>query len=111
MTREQAIQEIKEKTPQLLADYRALAAQIGGALGLAGADDAEDDRPELDPGELADLYGAIQEFAEGFDLNSIDALLAQTKDFKIPDAEKERFEKLERCVRDSDWDKLKEVLA
>lgn len=110
MTREEAIAEIKEKTPQLLADYRALAAQIGEAFGMAVFDDAEDDRPEMDTDELLELYEAVAEFAEGYDIDSIDMLLEQTKEYKIPEAEKERFDRLVRLVRDSDWDGLKELL-
>ena len=111
MTREEAIAEIREKTPALLADYRALAAQIGEALGISVLQGEADDRPEIETDELMELYEAIGEFAEGYDIDSIDTLLEQTKEYRIPEAEKERFDAVVRCVRDSDWDRLKEVLA
>ena len=111
MTREEAIAEIKEKTPALLADYRALAARIGEALGLFVSSDTQDDRPEMEEEDLAELYGAVLEFAEGYDIDSVDMLLQQANDYRIPGAEAERFEKLTRLVRDSDWDGIKELLA
>lgn len=110
MTREEAIAEIKEKTPVLLADYRALAAQIAESSGLSVSSDAEDDRPEMEADDLRELYGAVLEFAEGYDIASIDMLLKQANDYRIPEAERERFEKLKKLVRDSDWDGLKELL-
>ena len=110
MTREEAIAEIKEKTPKLLEDYRALAAQLGEAMGIAVLPDEEDDRPEMDPDELQELYEAVMEFAEGYDIDSVDMLLRQAKEYRMPEAEKERFDTLNRLVRDSDWDGIKELL-
>ena len=111
MTREEAIAEIKEKTPVLLADYRALAAQIAEALGISTRqDDTADERPEMGREELEELYGAVLEFAESYDIDSVDMLLKQAKDYRVPEAERETFEKLSRLVRDSDWDGIKELL-
>ena len=111
MTRDEAIREIREKTPQLLADYRAIASQIGEALGLVLPEGAPDGRPEMDAEELRELYGAILEFAQGYDIDSIDALLEQAKAYRVPEAEEERFAKVERLVRDSDWEGLKAALS
>lgn len=112
MTKEEAILEIKEKTPKLLEEYRALAEAIAKELGLAlpGTEAEDDDREEIDIDELHELYEAILEFAEGYDLDSVDRLLKQAKEYRIPEAESERFAKLTDCVRNSDWDGLKEVL-
>lgn len=109
MTREEAIAEIREKTPKLLADYRALAEALKPLLGIT--DEAEDDadKPEMDRDELAEFYEAVAEFAESYDLDSIDALLRQAKEYRIPEDERERFSALEKCVRESDWEGLKQV--
>lgn len=115
MTRQEAITEIKETAPQLLADYRALALALGERYGFAvkahDAADEDDDREEIDPDELQELYEAVAEFAEGYDLDSIDRLLRQAGDYKIPESERERFAKLQACARESDWDRLKEILS
>lgn len=115
MTRQEAITEIKETAPQLLADYRALALALGERYGFSvkahDAADADDDREEIDPEELQELYEAVAEFAEGYDLDSIDRLLRKAKDYKIPEAERERFAKLEACARESDWDGMKELFS
>lgn len=110
MTREEAIAEIREKTPVLLADYRALAAQIGEALGIRTETEADDTRPEMGQDEVTELYEGILEFAESYDIDSIDMLLGQAKEYRMPEAEKERFEALKRHVRDSDWEGLKTLL-
>ncbi|MBQ6735598.1 MAG: hypothetical protein IJR00_11915 [Lachnospiraceae bacterium] len=109
MTREEAIAEIKEKTPKLLADYRALADALKPMLGME--EEPEEDKPEIDPEELQELYEGILEFAEGYDIDSIDSMMKQAAAYRIPEAEKERFAAVERCVRDSDWEGLKKVLG
>ena len=111
MTREEAIAEIREKTPKLLEDYRLLAGKLCEELGIGSASaEADADKPEMEAEELQELYEAVLEFAEGYDIDSIDALLVQAKDYRIPDGEKERFANMERCVRDSDWDGLTALL-
>ena len=109
MTRDEAISEIREKTPKLLADYRALAEALKPLLGIGT--EAEEEKPEIDPEELRELYEGILEFAEGYDIDSIDSLMKQVSGYRIPEEEKERFGKVERCVRDSDWDGLKSVIG
>ena len=115
MTSQDAIREIKETAPQLLADYRALALALSERYGFAvrSRDDADedDDREEIAPEELQELYEAVAEFAEIYDLDSIDRLLRQAKDYKMPEAERERFAKLEACARESDWDGMKELFS
>lgn len=111
MTREEAIAEIKELTPELLREYRALAKELADTFGFASADEADADREEIDIEELNELYEGILEFAEGYDLDSVDLLLKQAEAYAIPEAEKERFDKVKRLVRDSDWEGLKELLA
>ena len=111
MTREEAIKEIRELTPELLKDYRALAAELAATFGIDAGSDEADDREEIDPEELQELYEGILEFAEGYDLDSIDLLLKQADAYAIPEAEKERFDKVKRLVRDSDWEGLKKLFA
>ena len=111
MTGKEAIDEIKEKTPKLLEDYRALAKALMPALGIADAEEDDADKPEMAPEELQELYEAILEFAEGYDQDAIGMLLQQTKDYRIPEAEKARFSKVEKAAHASDWEALREVLS
>ena len=103
---------ITDETPALLEAYRALAEELRQIFDFQDDTREHDaDKPEMSAEELAELYEAIAEFAEGYDIDSIDALLKQAKDYQIPEPERERFTKTERCVKDSDWDGLRTLLS
>ena len=95
---------------EMLVSYRALAQTLRDVFGFAEENDADDaDKPEIDPEELRELYNGVLEFAEIYDLDAIESLMKQAKGYRLPDAEKERFAKLERSVRASDWEEIKKV--
>ncbi|MBR5970595.1 MAG: hypothetical protein IK016_09670 [Lachnospiraceae bacterium] len=110
LSKEEAMRIVREAAPQVLQSYRDMIRQLEPYFGSL-AEETEEDLPEMDPEELQELYEAVLEFAEMFDLESIDSLLRQTKGYRIPDAERERFEKVKDCVRESDWTLLKEVIG
>ena len=110
LTPDEARTEIEDTTPALLEQYRALEQMIAQILDLP-AEGEQADKPEIDAEELQELYNAVLEFAEGYDIDSIDALLKQAEEYRIPYEEQERYDTLVRCVRNSDWERLKEVLT
>lgn len=96
----------------LLAEYRALQKTLEPLVtALSGGTGDAEDKPEMDADALSELYEAIGEFAQAYDLDSIDALLRDAQQHRIPEGEKERFDALVRCVRDSDWDGLQAALS
>ncbi|MBR0172418.1 MAG: response regulator [Lachnospiraceae bacterium] len=115
VTPDEAKEIIARETPALLAEYRALQAVLAHMPGIAdengtGGAAADADRPEIDPDELRELYDGVLEFAESYDIDSIDRLLQQMKAYRIPESERERFAHLTRIVRASDWDALGRLL-
>ena len=111
LTKEEAILRVRRITPQLLSDYRALAGILEPYFGASGENAERDaDLPEIDPEELAELYEAILEFSELYDLETIESLLEQVKGYAIPEAERERFAKVKESVSVSDWSGLRAVL-
>ena len=111
VTKEEAVRRVRAAVPELLASYRALIQVLRPYFGSteeeappAGA------LPEMGAEELAELYEAILEFAEMYDQDSIIRLLRQTEGYAIPEAERERLERIRKRVGDSDWGGLKEIL-
>ncbi|MBQ4417905.1 MAG: response regulator, partial [Butyrivibrio sp.] len=108
---EKEVRRMDEANHEMLVSYRALAQTLRDVFGFAEEDDADDaDKPEIDPEELRELYDGILEFAEIYDLDAIESLMKQAKEYRLPDAEKERFAELEHSVRASDWEALRTLL-
>ena len=99
-----SLKDIEELTPKLLADYRRLKEELSPMF-------AEDENlPEISAGDLQEMYEAIREFAYSFDIDAIDGVMGQAKNYKIPEAEKARFEAVDTAVRNMDWEALNEAL-
>ena len=56
------------------------------------------------------MYSLIKGFAADFDLDNIDNMIAEAKNYRIPEAERERFEKIKDCVTAADWSTLEQLL-
>ena len=99
---------IKEKTPELLASLRELETSLRPFL--QKADEPDEDLPELPREELNELYEAIPEFIEVYDQDGILRLLQQIDGYRIPEADREKLERVRKCAGNSDWNGLKEVM-
>ena len=98
------IEEIEALTPKLLEDYSGLKEKLSPLY-------AENENlPEISIEDLHEMYEAVREFAYSFDIDALDGLIDQARQYKIPEEEKERFEAIETAVRNMDWDALNEAL-
>ena len=66
--------------------------------------------PEISKADLQELYSLIKGFAADFDLDNIDRMIEETKNFRIPESEREKFEKVKECVTNADWGSLESLL-
>ncbi len=103
------VHEIEMKTPALLSQYRSYKPLLENVFGKK--DEPDMSLPEISPGELNELYSMILSFAESFDLDNIDNMLEETKNYRIPESEREKFEKVKECVTNADWVTLEQVLT
>ena len=67
--------------------------------------------PEISIEDLHEMYSLIKGFAADFDLDNIDNMIAEAKNYRIPESERERFEKIKECVTAADWGTLEQLLA
>ena len=74
-------------------------------------DDADDTLELISDEELSDAYEALREFVEAHDFDSADYIMDTLAGYRIPDAEKERYDKIRRAVRRVDRTALLEELA
>ena len=92
-----------------MADYRTLAEKL--FILTAEPDAAEDDRPEIDVDGLKEAYNGIREYVDAFDFSSADAILEMLNGYRIPEAEKQTYERVRDMVMQLDHDGLMELLG
>ena len=122
---EKKVEEIREKTPKLLEDYRALAEALQDALGGKAEDineavwpdaavveisaveeaDTADDRPELPEDQLKSALDGVRELVEAFDFDGAADVLGMLASYRLPEkaaalvsAVSDHITKLERDV-------------
>ena len=103
------IHEIETKTPALLSQYRSYKPILEKVFGKK--DEVDMSLPEISVDELKELYSMIKSFADEFDLDNIDKLIDETKNYRIPESERDKFEKVKECVTNADWSTLEQVLS
>ncbi len=105
----QDIAEIEAKTPALLSQYRGYKPVLEKVFGKK--DEPDMSLPEMSVEDLHEMYSLIKGFAADFDLDNIDSMIAETKNYRIPEAERDKFEKVKECVTNADWGTLEELLS
>lgn len=100
--------EIETKTPALLKKYRAYKEVLAQVFG--NNDEPDMSLPEISVTDLHEMYSLIKNFAADFDLDNIDRMIEEAKNFRIPEAERERFEKIKECITNADWGSLEQLL-
>ena len=103
------VAEIEAKTPALLSLYRSYKPVLEQVFGRS--DEQDMSLPEISVEDLHEMYSLIKGFAADFDLDNIDNMMAEAKNYRIPEAERERFEKIKECVTAADWSTLEQLLA
>ena len=102
------IEEIESKTPALLSLYRSYKPELAKVFGAN--DEPDMSLPEISVEDLREMYSLIKGFAADFDLDNIDRMIEETKNYRIPESEREKFEKVKECVTNADWGTLEELL-
>ncbi|MCR5178066.1 MAG: DegV family EDD domain-containing protein [Lachnospiraceae bacterium] len=62
--------------------------------GEGGAEQEEDTRPEADDFLMESIYEELADAAENMDCDRVEAIMKEIGEYRIPDTEKERFEKV-----------------
>ena len=101
------IDSIRKHTGQLLADYREYGERLAPLS--AQADDSA--LPEVDEATLSEAYEAMTEFVDAMDVESMEMVLDSMREYRLPGDERDRFKRIERALRELDWDTIREDIC
>ncbi|MCR5595458.1 MAG: response regulator [Lachnospiraceae bacterium] len=94
---------INKDTPKLLSDYRDYATKLS-VLYNDKADEQTDDREVIPVDSLNEAYMALKEAVSAFDFDTADEIMGMLKDYRMPEGEQERYERLKDMVTALDRD-------
>jgi HPt (histidine-containing phosphotransfer) domain-containing protein len=91
------------KLPDLIAQYRKLAAELKQLNEQDGAED-NDKRPLITLQELSEAYKTLSEFCESFDFDSVVHVAESLKRYRIPEDEAARVDAIIKAVDNFDYE-------
>jgi HPt (histidine-containing phosphotransfer) domain-containing protein len=87
----------------MMAEYRAIKEALDPVFG------AGDDLPDIPADMLADAYAGLSEFVQAQDYELVRMVMDSVKEYKLPDADADRFRRIQDKLSQMDWDGIKEV--
>ena len=97
---------ITANTQKLLDDYEAFKEKLSG---IHSGEDNEDKEPIGDD-ELKDAYEALGEVIPQMDYDSVEMILEQLNEYRLPDADAVKIAKLSKMLKSFDWDGMEDLI-
>ena len=92
-------------TGDLLELYRSYLTKLAPLF-----EAKDDDKPEIDPGELEGAFASIREFIEGSYFDSADDIMKMLEEYRIPQESKGKYQEVKRLMAAVDRDGLLNIL-
>ncbi|MBQ9484156.1 MAG: hypothetical protein IJU82_08185, partial [Ruminiclostridium sp.] len=89
---------------------RKLGEQLKPLIGDKTEEEDDSDKTPISQDELNEAYSLITEALEHSQFDNVNEIAESFKEYKIPDAEKERVKKIIKAAEDLDYDKLPDIL-
>lgn len=102
---------INLNTPKLLSMFRSYKDKLSEIDNIR---EAEKNKAELKPPisdtDLANAYEALNEFIPQMDYDAVEMILAELKEYSIPEEDEKNFREIELHLKNIDWDKMEEFI-
>ena len=104
---ESAVLMVRAGTERLVGVYRSYTERLAE---LFPEDKDAGDKEEASFELIEEIYTAVREYAEVFDIDGIESVLGQAEKYRFPDKESENIMTLKKAVVSSDWDKIERLI-
>ena len=104
-------EKVGARIDELLKRCRELGDRLKPLIGDEAEEEDDSDKPLIPEDELYEAFALIKEASEAFQFENIDEIVSSLKDYRIPDAEKDRVKNIIKAVSEYEYDKLPEILG
>ena len=99
------IDENNEKLMSTYLSFKEKLSQIKKDI------NKEDDRKPIPEDELKGAYDALREVIPQMDYDSVEMIVNQINEFKLPESDAEKFKELEKLMKKLDWDGMEKLFV
>ena len=100
------VQFIQNNSEKLLKEYRKFKEKLENLIEV----EDDSDKELISDSELQEAYQAIKELAPQMDYDSIEMVLEQVHEYRLPKEEAVLVADIEKALRTFDWDRMEELL-
>ena len=101
---------IAAKTGKLLLDYRGFKEKLEKISSNGPESEYKSDKPMISAEELEDAYAALREIVPQMDYDSVEMILEQLKDYKLPPEDDEKILRIAKYLKMLDWESMEELI-
>ena len=101
------IDEIKKFTDGLLELYISFANKLAP---LIKVEDDDEDKPPIDDDALNEAYETMTDAAKTFDFDTMQFVIQSLEEYKLPAAQKDKFNELKVAAAKPDWESVLKLL-
>ncbi len=102
------VEYIRANHGNFIAEYKSFKAPLSK---IFAREQPKEDLPEADKEMLEDLYEKIRLAADEMDIEAIEDIFSGMSQYRIPDSESDRWNKLKEAVSQYDYDMITEILS
>ncbi len=103
----QNLEFINANNERFLSDYRSFKEKFA-PLQKEESDEGKEEIPEE---ELKEAYGALREVIPMMDIDAVEMILEQLREYKLPEADAARIKKLTELSKKLDWDAMEALIG
>ncbi len=102
------IEFIKEHNEKMLVKYLSYKDKLAGLLIKEEEDDLS--KEPISKEDLKDAYSALKEVIPEMDYDSVEMILEQLKEYRLPKEDADKMFNLERMLKNFQWDEMEEMI-
>jgi len=79
--------------------------------GLKKEEASDEGKPPIPEAELKDAYDALKDVAAQMDYDSVEMILEQVGEYKLPDEDAKLMKEIEKKLKAFDWEGMEELVS
>jgi len=99
---------IDENTDKMMAMYLGFREKLSG---LKKEEASDEGKPPIPEAELKDAYDALKDVAAQMDYDSVEMILEQVGEYKLPDEDAKLMKEIEKKLKAFDWEGMEELVS
>jgi signal transduction histidine kinase/CheY-like chemotaxis protein/HPt (histidine-containing phosphotransfer) domain-containing protein len=97
---------ISQNTDKLLTDYIQYKDKLGRMDQQFGANEQDESLEMISDEDLKDAYSALKDVISQMDYDAVEMILGQMKEFRLPQEDAQKMDKLGKLLKTFDWDAM-----